>query len=107
MAKPKRSGKKIVAERRCACCKEIVICAATKTTCGQIIRGHRHIDCLNTIKRRGLKHAGPDSQGFVTSRNRFVDREEGLKIQLAAGIPCVNENRKRYHCRELFSEDVY
>jgi len=106
MPRPKKTKKKIVAERRCACCKEIVICAATKTTCGKIIRGHRHVDCLTAIKKRKLKSAGPNAQGFITSRNRFVGRKEGLKLQLAAGIPCADKNKKGYRSR-LYSEDLY
>ena len=39
-------------------------------------------------------------QGFLTSKNRFVDREEGARIQIANGHKIDFENR-------LFSEDLY
>ena len=83
--------------------EEIVICAAVKTTDGQIIRGHRHNDCLYRIASMKLKSLFSD-QGFVTSRKRYVDRKEGLEIQLKAGSP-VSETSKRLG--ELYSEDLY
>jgi hypothetical protein len=39
-------------------------------------------------------------QGFLTSKNRFVDREEGAKIHMSNGHMVDFENR-------LFSEDLY
>ncbi len=69
---------------------EICICAAIILDDGRIIRGHRHDDCIQTASK--WKKAGQDigklsmeQQGFYTSKERFVDREEGLRIQRAAG----------------------
>src|SRR2546428_156828 len=70
--------------------KEIVICAAIKMKDGYIIRGHRHADALRTASQvpryKGDSHAFGENQGFVTSRNRYVNRIEGARIQKAAGI---------------------
>lgn len=85
---------------------EICICAAVQFADGRIVRGHRHDSCFRTAEGWTPK---PDNhghvQGFITSRNRFVDRSEGARLQNAAGIESahyrgpVNE--------ELFSEDLY
>lgn len=86
--------------------KEICICAAVKATDGTIIRGHRHGDCMHSIVRRGKKPAKDfNAQGFITSRNRFVDREEGFKLQIEAGIKSANP--EGYRPGWLFSEDLY
>lgn len=85
---------------------EIVICAAVKAENGRIFRGHRHGDCMLTIQRAGLKlFPGIEQQGFITSRNRYVLREEGRKLQDAAGIPSADKEGYRYNT--LFSEDLY
>lgn len=41
-------------------------------------------------------------QGFVTSRNRYVDRYEGMNLQIAAGL--IIDGRSG---QPLFSEDLY
>ncbi len=94
--------------------KEIVICSAIKLSNGKVIRGHRHADCFYTA-RRMLKEkedinidiimAANGAQGFVTSKNRFVSREEGRKLQDAAGIKSVSP--EGYMPDTLFSEDLY
>lgn len=86
--------------------KEICICAAVKTKCGKVIRGHRHADCLNYIFYGNLERLiDKDAQGFVTSKNRFVTRKEGRKLQEEAGIKSVS--RDGYCSGTLFSEDLY
>lgn len=87
--------------------KEICICAAIKFKDGLIIRGHRHADCFHNIDRRGLgvEYIKDHVQGFVTSRNRFVDREEGRKLQDLAGIKSADKEGYRHNI--LFSEDLY
>jgi hypothetical protein len=87
--------------------KEICICAAVIANGGTIIRGHRHVDCLYTIKRMKLKPTEKNvDQGFITSRNRYVDRKEGYKLQIAAGIKSI-DSIMPYMGEELFSEDLY
>lgn len=86
--------------------KEIVICAAVKATNGKAYRGHRHGDCMHAIITRGLKISDArDSQGFITSKNRYVTREVGRKLQEAAGIPSADP--EGYRGTTLFSEDLY
>lgn len=86
--------------------KEIAICAAVRTTTGKVFRGHRHSDCFMAIKGRFLIPGDKEEdQGFITSRNRYVDRIEGKKLQDAAGIPSLDPNG--YHGNRLFSEDLY
>lgn len=83
---------------------EFCVCAAIRLADGRIIRGHRHDDCIQTALKWGVqptRHS--DVQGFVTSRNRFVDRKEGMAIQQAAGI----ESIVGYRGEILFSEDLY
>lgn len=85
--------------------KEICICAAVKATDGTIVRGHRHGDCIHTIIHMGKEAKGSACQGFMTSRNRFVDREEGARLQNEAGIQSVWT--KGPIKKILFSEDLY
>lgn len=87
--------------------REICICAAVKTTKGYIVRGHRHADCIQSIRRMGLKpSSSPSAQGFITSKNRYVTREQGRKLQEDAGIPSADKNGYM-GSKELFSEDLY
>ena len=86
--------------------KEHCICAAIKATDGSIIRGQRHADAIHTCMEKGKD---PDISngydGFVTSTGRFVDRFEGYKLQVAAGIESIAEGG--YRGIRLFSEDLY
>src|ERR1700754_3026990 len=73
---------------------------------GIVVCGHRHHDCISTFSvLTKMRSATQKSvQGFLTSKNRFVDREEGWKIaqaawQLKDGIV---RDRTRLH-----SEDIY
>lgn len=88
--------------------KEICICAAVRTKNGYIVRGHRHSDAMRVV--RGMpdykdEHPYGKDQGFVTSLNRYVDRIEGMKLQLDAGIPSADP--LGYRSDELYSEDLY
>lgn len=87
--------------------KEICICAAIKTKEGIVIRGHRHADAIKAAMTEGFKLTDLSfaDQGFVTSRNRYVTREEGRKLQDAAAIKSANP--EGYMPNTLFSEDLY
>lgn len=93
--------------------KEVVICAAVKSTTGVIVRGHRHGDCIygmvsGRIMKDGKKlipGRKQEDQGFITSKNRYVTREEGRILQDAAGIKSVAE--RGYEGNTLYSEDLY
>jgi hypothetical protein len=70
---------------------------------GVVFCGWRHSNCIyQKVAVTGLKdsESGENVQGFLTSDNRFVDREEGAVIAFNAGQ--IKEQKKR-----LFSEDLY
>lgn len=46
-----------------------------------------------------------DESGFLTSAGRFVDREEALRIAVAAGQPLIDHPSR--HASRLFSEDLW
>lgn len=88
--------------------KEVCICAAIQLADGRIVRGHRHDDCIQTIIKWRKAGQNPSLvsqavQGFLTTRERFVDREEGYRLQLAAGR--IPNTRRGAHI--LTSEDLY
>jgi len=86
--------------------KEVCICAAVIADDGYIARGHRHNHCLAVLKDMKKEyHYKPGNHGFITSRNRYVDRKEGYTLQLQAGIPSADKGG--YRGGELYSEDLY
>jgi len=88
--------------------KEIVICAAVKAENGRIFRGHRHGDAMRVCADHKLKlcmTSSQEQQGFITSKNRYVGREEGRILQDKAGIKSADE--EGYRGTTLFSEDLY
>jgi len=89
--------------------KEIPYAYTNPINCpiGLVFCGHRHAQCIYTkCVVTGLRDAesGENEQGFLTSKNRFVTREEALIIAL-------RENQimdiKEIHGNRLFSEDLY
>lgn len=90
--------------------KEICICAAILMSDGYIIRGHRHSDCIKKmldIPRYKDESWNSKYQGFVTSKNRFVNRIDGAKLQKEAGIKSKMPEGQEYLHGELYSEDFY
>lgn len=99
--------------------KEKVLCAAiwlkdveraqhrpTNTPGGVVYCGYRHGHCIATIVAstgKRLHEHGEHVQGFLTNKNRFVDREEGGKIALC----CGQIKGLKYSETELYSEDLY
>jgi hypothetical protein len=81
---------------------EVCICAAELLDDGRIIRGHRHNDCHRTMLGMTPRPSA-GTQGFMTTRNRFVDRQVGLQLQLEARVPSV----RGFYQNELYSEDLY
>ena len=75
---------------------------------GLVVLGHRHGQCMWTMSSltglRSVTNAedgvGEYEQGFLTNKNRFVDREEGGKIAFDA-------NQTEDLRTTLFSEDLY
>ena len=75
---------------------------------GIVFCGLRHPHCMYqmiaiTGKRSVIKEVGEYVQGFLTNKNRFVDRKEGAKIALASG----QIEKLNYSSKDLFSEDLY
>jgi len=63
----------------------------------------RHHHVLRLIYEAGLPDPGPDGQGFLTNKGRFVDRELGLAIASFAGQIA----KKHGNPDMLFSEDLW
>lgn len=98
---------------------EFVICSAIKLVNGLLFRGNRHSDCISSAytfvmyKVTSGHPAYPDEwypsmieeQGFITSRNRFVDRKTAFMLQKATKIESKAEGG--YRGEWLFSEDLY
>lgn len=82
---------------------EICICAAWKAKDDKIYRGHRHMHCLDAMEDATTKPT--KEQGFITSKNRFVNKYEGYQLQITAGIKSIA--RGGYKGERLFSEDLY
>lgn len=73
---------------------------------GIVFCAYRHLQCLYTmIAMTGKKQheAGEEVQGFLTSTNRFVDREEAAQIALK----CGQIKELKYSSKKLYSEDLY
>lgn len=71
---------------------------------GIVFCGYRHGHCIsqiNAITGKKLFELGEHVQGFLTNKNRFVDREEGGKIFMENG------GKLKFSSRDLFSEDLY
>lgn len=92
---------------------EAVVCSGISWN-GRVWRGHRHGDCMQamseelsytmTRKQMGEQECFHE-QGFVTSRNRYVTREEALAMHQALGIPSADKDG--YRNKIMFSEDLY
>lgn len=86
---------------------ELVVAVAARTPFGNITRERpaRHGD-LWALLPRGLSPNDPDvTHGFMTSRGRFVDRQEAARLVVETG-----QGSPRYHdgyVPALFSEDMW
>ena len=72
---------------------------------GIVFSGWRHGNCIyQMVAITGLRsvpaESGPEVQGFLTNKNRFVDREEAAQIAFDAG-------QTETLLVRLFSEDLY
>ena len=65
--------------------------------------GWRHCDIL--LKFSGVVTKDPDGQGFFTSKARYVNRKEAMRIAIEVGQ--VNEEDLHNSRIGLFSEDLY
>lgn len=92
--------------------EEFIICSAIKIEeTGKIYYGHRHNHCRDaandelswTLNRQEI-HKLKDTQGFVTSQGRFVDREEAMVI--ARSMNQIKDE-SQIRGKKLYSEDLY
>lgn len=70
---------------------------------GIVFCGWRHPNCIYAkVAITGLRDAecGEYIQGFLTNKNRFVDREEGAIIAFNAGQ--IDKEIKRLHSEDLY-----
>lgn len=67
-------------------------------------RPMRHHHIVHAMYNMGLPKAAQRVQGFLTSDGRFVDRQEGVRIALAAGQV---EPGKLHLPEKLLSEDLW
>lgn len=94
-------------EARIETLPELIVAAAVRTPLGTITRERpaRHGD-LWSLLPRGMKSDDPDvTHGFMTSRGRFVDRQEAARIvvETGQGSPRIHSG----YVPALFSEDLW
>lgn len=94
--------------------KEYILCAAVhfddgvlrthhaQYGTGVLACGYRHHNCF-ALRPKGFE--GKETQGFLTSRDRFVDRKEAKRIATAAGQLISREEGLSF--TSLYSEDLY
>lgn len=76
---------------------------------GFVICGHRHHNCISSFVQLvgfpytedGHRLHNTEIQGFLTNKNRFVDRLEGARIAILA------EQIDDVFKKKLYSEDLY
>jgi hypothetical protein len=76
---------------------------------GVVFCGWRHPNCMyQMVAITGLRsvesEVGEYVQGFLTNKNRFVDRKDGAEIALKENQII---NMDRFNPNMLFSEDLY
>ncbi len=76
-------------------------------TKGFVICGQRHHNCFYTfslITKDSIKERKNCIQGFLTNKNRFVDREEGYQIAKDVGqlIPREGQMEGRLDSSDLY-----
>jgi hypothetical protein len=72
---------------------------------GIVFSGFRHINCIcqmYAITGKRNSEVGNSIQGFLTNKNKFVDRQEGAEIALVSR----QIDRLQYGSM-LYSEDLY
>jgi hypothetical protein len=87
---------------------ELIISAAIQLPNGVIAslpQPLRHHDVIHALHRIGVPDQGPLNQGFITSRGRYVGREEAVWVAIRAEQIILP---KRTHPQtQLFSEDLW
>lgn len=100
------------------CDKGIVICAAiwvqdyknkphgpANIPSGTVFCGLRHCSIISQLAAYGIAHKNRSIQGFLTSKNRFLTREEASELVRNNNQEMVvDRNAIR---KQLYSEDLY
>lgn len=100
------------------CNKEIVICAAIwvqdgkkrphqliNIPSGTVFCGLRRCSIISQLVAYGIAHKNRSVQGFLTSKNRFLTREEASELVKSNNQEMVvDRNAVR---EQLYSEDLY
>ena len=88
--------------------KERIICAAIHNPDDRDMANNPLVYCglrhANVLWQSKLVSRDPDHQGFLTSKGRFVDRKEALKIALENDQVI---DRTQIRGENLYSEDLY
>ena len=74
---------------------------------GFVICGRRHHNCIGLADIFGLQIKRKDVQGFITSKDRFVNRKEAVPIAREASQIIEPYLQKDINDEILFSEDLY
>lgn len=89
--------------------KEFILCASLNYN-GTIISAARHSDCYEVLRELFADPVlpGREDQGFLTSKNRFVDRKEAWIIakennQIRFGLKATENDEESI----LISENLY
>jgi len=87
---------------------ERIICAAIHNPDDRDMANNPLVYCglrhANVLWQSKLVSRDPDHQGFLTSKGRFVDRKEALKIALENDQVV---DRTQIRGENLYSEDLY
>jgi hypothetical protein len=114
----KHIGKNGILNMQIMCDKEIVVCAAiwvqdhknkphgpVNIPSGTVFCGLRHCSIISQLAAYGIAHKNRSVQGFLTSKNRFLTREEASELVKSNNQEMVVD---RSAIREqLYSEDLY
>jgi len=73
---------------------------------GMVVCGRRHHNVISVMAKLGVRTATANhTQGFMTSHNRFLDREESAK--LAIEIKQIERTPDQEEIPTLVSEELY
>lgn len=114
----KHIGKNGILNMQIMCDKEIVVCAAIwvqdyknkphgpiNIPSGTVFCGLRHCSIISQLAAYGIAHKNRSVQGFLTSKNRFLTREEASELVRNNNQEMVvDRNAIR---EQLYSEDLY
>lgn len=82
---------------------EQIVCACIKID-NEYYKGRDHAECYKKANKSAM---GFCEQGFWTTHDRFVDRQEAGKIGFEAGQLAENPNGKAVYSEDFFSDQVH